>query len=123
VFLPGAPPDIPAAVERLVELATRARADGLLALEKIAADEQDAFMKKGLLLVVDGTDPAVMRDILQTDVNAMKERHKAVANWWQTAGVLAPTYGIIGAVVGLIAVLGNLDDPSQLGHGIGAAFV
>lgn len=123
VMMPGPPPDPTAAVERLVALAAKARSEGLLGLEEETRTIEDPFLRKGLQLAVDGTDAAVLQETLVADVKSMKDRHKTVAGWWMQAGIFAPTFGIIGAVIGLIAVLSKLDDPSKLGHGIGAAFV
>lgn len=123
VFVPGTRPDPVETVQRIVEFAGEARTQGVLALEQLARDEPDPFLRKALLLASDGVDPDTFRRQLHTEMTAMRQRHRTAAGWWQQAGVFSPTYGIIGAVVGLIAVLANLDDPSKLGHGIGAAFV
>jgi chemotaxis protein MotA len=123
VFLPGTQPVAADAVERISELANQARSEGLLALESEASSNPDPFFRKGLQLAVDGTDAQTLQEIMVAEIKATKERHKAAAGWFTQAGIFAPTFGIIGAVVGLIAVLSKLDDPSKLGHGIGAAFV
>lgn len=123
VFKPSGTPDPKATVERMVEFAGEARSQGILALEQAAKDEQDPFLRKALLLASDGVDARALERQLRTEMAAMKQRHKVAAAWWTAAGVFCPSYGILGAVVGLIAVLGNLSDPSALGHGISAAFV
>ena len=123
VFLPGKPPDPQATITRLVDYAGIARTDGLLGLEQKAQQESDPFLGRALMLAVDGSDPQSIRETLKFELNSMKERHKVNAGWWEAAGIYAPTFGIIGAVVGLMAVLGNLEDSSKLGHGIAAAFV
>lgn len=123
IFFPGKPPNSRETVSELVSMAQQARKEGLLGLEERVKNLDDPFLKKGVQMAVDGTDATTMHATLTAEVKAMKERHKTVANWFTTAGIFAPTFGIIGAVVGLIAVLGNLDDPSKLGHGIAAAFV
>ena len=123
VFLPGTPPDPEATISRLVDYAGIARTDGLLGLEQKAQAETDPFLGKALMLAVDGSDPQSIRETLKFELASMKERHKTTAGWWEAAGIFAPTFGIIGAVVGLMAVLGNLEDTSALGHGIAAAFV
>jgi chemotaxis protein MotA len=123
VYLPGPPPNPQATIDKLLDYAGTARTAGMIGLEQKAKTEDDLFLRKALMLAIDGSDPAVIRDTLKFELAALKERHKVNANWWQTAGIFSPTLGIIGAVVGLIAVLAKLDDPASLGHGIGAAFV
>jgi chemotaxis protein MotA len=107
----------------LVEFATRARHDGLLSLESEVAQLSDPFMQKGLQLAIDGNDPDAVADVMRTEIRTLKARHKVAADWCQAFGIFAPTFGIIGAVMGLIATLGHLDQPELLGHGISAAFV
>jgi chemotaxis protein MotA len=122
-FLPGKPPESADAVDQLVHFADRARREGLLALEDEVGSTDDLFLRKGLQMAIDGADPDAVREILATDVHAMKERHKVGQSYLTTMGIFAPTFGIIGAVVGLIATLSHLDNPELLGHGIAAAFV
>jgi chemotaxis protein MotA len=110
-------------VQAFVTMAERARREGLLALESDANALDDPFMKKGLLLVVDGTDPELVREILEADVAAMTERHEARYGILETMGGFAPTMGIIGTVMGLINVLSHLDKPEGLGHSIAVAFI
>jgi chemotaxis protein MotA len=104
-------------------MTNRARAEGLLALEEESKNVDDEFLKKGLQLAVDGTDPEALKKTLISDIGAMKERHKEGAAWCEKAGVYAPTFGIIGAVFGLIATMGNLSQPAAIGEGISGAFV
>jgi chemotaxis protein MotA len=117
------PPDLNAKVQQLVGFAEAARRDGLLALDEQIASIEDAYVKKGLQLVVDGTDPDLVADILTAENSAMKKRHAAAAQPFDKAGGYAPTMGIIGTVFGLIHVLGNLDAPETLGPSISAAFI
>ena len=100
-----------------------ARREGLLSLESEMSDLEDQFMKKSLQLAIDGNDPEDVADVMRTEIKSMKARHKGGAEWCMTFGIFAPTFGIIGAVMGLIATLAKLDDPSKLGAGISAAFV
>lgn len=100
-----------------------ARKEGLLALERSTAQISDHFLKTGLEMVIDGGDPAFVKDILEEEINAMRERHKIGAMVYTQAGTYAPTLGVLGAVVGLIAALGNLKDVDNLGHAIAGAFV
>ena len=110
-------------ISTLVDFANRARREGLLSLESEIGDLEDPFMKRSLQLAVDGNDPEDVADVMRTDIKAMKARHKVAADWCQAYGIFAPTFGIVGAVMGLIATLGHLDDPALLGKGISAAFV
>lgn len=107
----------------LVDYANRARKEGLLSLESEVADLEDPFMKRSLQLAIDGNDPEDVAEVMRTDIKAMKGRHKIGADWCQAYGIFAPTFGIIGAVMGLIATLSHLDDPAKLSTGISAAFV
>lgn len=122
-FMPGPPPDRTEVIEQMVKFADRARRDGLLALEEEAKNVDDAFLRKGIQLAVDGTDPEVVRDILEVDVQALKERHAVGAKFFADMGAFAPTLGIIGTVLGLVHMLENLDDPSSMGPLIAAAFI
>jgi chemotaxis protein MotA len=115
--------DLNAKVVELVGYAESARRDGLLALDEVTATIEDPFTKKGLQLVVDGTDPDLVADILESENDAMRKRHSAATQPFEKAGGYAPTMGIIGTVFGLIHVLANLDKPATLGPSISAAFV
>ena len=106
-----------------VRLAERARREGLLALEGEAREISDHTLQKGLLLVVDGTDPELVREIMESDVAAMSERHEARYAIFEAAGGFAPTMGIIGTVMGLVNVLSHLDKPDELGKSIATAFI
>jgi chemotaxis protein MotA len=110
-------------ITTIVHLTNRARAEGLLALEEEAKKIEEPFFRKGLELAVDGTDPEALKKTLNTEIIAMKERHKVGAAWTEKAGVYAPTFGIIGAVFGLIGTMGHLSEPEKIGHGIAGAFV
>jgi len=115
--------DLNAKVTELVGYAESARRDGLLALDEVTATIEDPFTKKGLQLVVDGTDPELVADILHTEVAAMKKRHAMMSSPFDKAGGYAPTMGIIGTVFGLIHVLAHLDAPETLGPSISSAFI
>lgn len=110
-------------IDQIVHLAERARREGLLALEEEVAKIDDQFLQRGLQLAIDGGDPEMVREVMETEVHAMRDRHKVGAEIMTSLGIFSPTFGIIGAVIGLIATLSNLDDPSKLGYGIAAAFV
>lgn len=105
------------------EWADVARREGLLSLESKADDVQDLFLKNGLGLAIDGQKPDYIRDVLTEEVDAMSERHAAGALIFAQAGTYAPTLGVLGAVVGLIAALKDMNDIDALGYAISAAFV
>lgn len=116
--------DPPAAeIERMVGLAEVARREGLLALEKHAAEVTDPFFRKAVELTVDGTDPEEVEDILEQELESLRERHRVGAKFFADMGGFSPTLGILGTVVGLIHVLGSLSTPSKLGPAIAEAFV
>ncbi|HEX2978692.1 MAG TPA: MotA/TolQ/ExbB proton channel family protein [Anaerolineaceae bacterium] len=111
------------AIETLTRMADKARREGLLALEEESKKVKDPFLQKGIMMVVDGVDPAQVRAILETDIEHMRARHKAGAGMFAAAGGFSPTFGIIGTVMGLISVLKQLDDPDKLAKSIAAAFL
>jgi chemotaxis protein MotA len=117
------PPDLNARVTELVGYAEQARRDGLLALDEQLATIEDPYTRKGLQLVVDGTDPDLVADVLEAENDAMRKRHSASTQPFEKAGGYAPTMGIIGTVFGLIHVLSNLSKPETLGPSISAAFI
>lgn len=107
----------------LTGFAEKARREGLLCLERETANIDDEFIRQGIQLVVDGTDPALVRDILETQIDFTDQRHKIGADIFEAAGGYSPTLGIIGTVMGLVHVLGNLSDPESLGPSIAVAFI
>jgi chemotaxis protein MotA len=109
-------------IERLVEWSAVARKQGLLGLEPLIDAEPDEFIKKGLQLVIDGNEPESIRSVLDVELQARELADLRAAKVFEGMGVYAPTLGIIGAVLGLMAVMQNLADPSKLGAGIAAAF-
>ncbi|SHG27270.1 chemotaxis protein MotA [Jatrophihabitans endophyticus] len=110
-------------VETIVKLADKARREGLLALEAEVADVEDPFLKRALEMAVDGTDADEVAEILGSEVDAKRAQDAAAAKIFQDMGGFAPTIGIIGTVLGLVHVLGDLGDPSTLGEKIASAFV
>ncbi|MBL8073610.1 MAG: flagellar motor protein [Nitrospira sp.] len=110
-------------IKLILELANISRKQGLLALEGKLKTITDPFMKKGVQLIVDGTEPKAVIEILEIEVEHHEEQGVIAAKVWEAAGGYAPTIGIIGAVLGLIHVMENLADPSKLGGGIAVAFV
>jgi chemotaxis protein MotA len=115
--------DLNGRVTELVLYAEQARRDGLLALDEQLAGIEDPYTKKGLQLVVDGTDPELVADVLEAENDAMRKRHKACTQPFEKAGGYAPTLGIIGTVFGLVHVLSNLSKPETLGPSISSAFI
>src|SRR5579875_904711 len=117
------PPDLRERLELLVSLADKARREGLLALDAQLSQIEDSFTRNALQLVVDGTDPELVHAILEAEIDGMAERHEAAARPFEKAGGFAPTMGIIGTVMGLVHVLGNLSSPKTLGPAIASAFM
>lgn len=117
--------DVPFAegIKRVVRWAMTARKEGLLGLESVADSEKELFARKGLQLLVDGNEPEAIRKVLEMDSYLREMRDMDAAKFYESMGGYSPTIGIIGAVMGLIHVMGNLADPSQLGAGIAVAFV
>jgi chemotaxis protein MotA len=116
-------PDEVALIEQIVDLADKVRREGLLYLENQLTQIEDSFMRKGIQLVMDGTDPELVRQIMETEMYSIQERHHTGASIFETAGGYAPTMGILGTVMGLIHVLGNLEQPETLGPSIALAFI
>lgn len=110
-------------IEEIVSLAERARREGLLALEDAVSGIQEPFLQQGLQSAIDGTDPEDLHNILLDKVDAKRAEDKIAAKFYGNMGGLAPTLGIIGTVVSLVHVLGNLSDPGSLGPMIAGAFV
>ena len=114
--------DYAGTIEKITEWSNVARRQGLLGLEPAIQAETDEFARRGLQFLVDGVEPGALRETLEMEMDEREERETAAAKVFEGMGIYAPTLGIIGAVLGLIAVMKNLADPSKLGHGIAAAF-
>jgi len=119
------PPQVRAAeaIEKVVNWSNIARKEGLLGLEAVVEAEDDIFAKKGLQLLVDGSEPEVIRGIMEVELDTKEHYDMQAAKVYEGMGGYCPTVGIIGAVLGLIHVMQNLADPSALGSGIATAFV
>lgn len=115
--------DPAALVSLFVTLAEKARREGLLSLEEDVQAIDDAFVKKGLLLVVDGTDPELVRTIMEAEVESLEKRHEDGYGILEAMGGYAPTMGIIGTVMGLVRVLANMSSPDELARSISVAFI
>jgi chemotaxis protein MotA len=112
-----------AMIDKIVEWSNIARKQGLLGLESVVEGEKDNFLKKGLQSLVDGGEPDAIRASMEIELDTMEHFDTQAAKVFEAMGIYSPTLGIIGAVMGLMAVMQNLADPSKLGHGIAAAFV
>jgi chemotaxis protein MotA len=122
-LLPAQVPPIADRIQTLVSLAEKARKEGLLALEAQVKNIEDPFLKRGLQMGIDGTDPEELRAVLEGEIAAKKAEDKVAAKFFTAMGGYSPTIGIIGTVVGLIHVLENLSNPESLGPLIAGAFV
>ncbi len=116
-------PNVAALITQLVSLAETARRDGLLALEARVDEIDDKFIKLGVQMAVDGTRPEVIEDILRTEMDAIATRHKSGKAVMDQIGRFAPAYGMIGTLMGLIIMLGNMSDPSSIGAGMAVALI
>lgn len=110
-------------IKLFMEWASITRREGLLALESKIDEIDDEFLRGGMRMIIDGNDQDFVRDVLMEDINATEERHRAGALIFSQAGMYAPTLGVLGAVIGLIAALGNMADMNTLAHAIAGAFV
>ena len=123
VLMSNEEPDLNGTIEKMVELSNIARREGLLALEAPVNELDDPFMKQGLELVVDGAEAEQIRDLMESEVDAMETRHHRMSGLCKTAGATSPTLGVMSAAIGLIGALGNLSDINKLGPMIASAFV
>lgn len=120
----GASKDDPTIVlSKIIELANTARKEGLLALEEISQSIDDKFLNKGVMLIVDGTDPELVRNLLETELAFIEERHSDGRGLFDTLGMLAPAFGMVGTLIGLINMLAKLDDPSTVGPSMAVALI
>lgn len=109
-------------IEDIVDMSSTSRREGVLALEKKAAEHRDPFLREGIQLVVDGTDRSMVWQIMELEIDAVSKKYDGYAKIFESAGGYAPTMGIIGTVMGLIHVLGSLSEPTALGPSIALAF-
>ncbi|GHU76734.1 motility protein A [Clostridia bacterium] len=111
------------AIRSIITLANLARKEGLLSLEDAVNVYDDEFLKKGINLVVDGTDPELVRNILETEMSYIESRHAEARGMWETVGVYGPSWGMIGTLIGLIMMLQDMSDPDALGPSMAIAIV
>lgn len=110
-------------IKKIIDLSNVARKEGLLSLEEAAADLDEPFLKKGILLVVDGTDPDLVRAIMETELISVEGRHKNLIGFWETLGTMGPAWGMIGTLVGLVNMLYQMDDPGSIGPSMAVALI
>lgn len=110
-------------IRNIINLSNVARKDGLLALEEASAGIEDPFLKKGVLLIVDGTDPELVRSILETEIICIEDRHKSKIGFWDGLASMGPAWGMIGTLIGLVNMLANLNDPSAIGPAMAIALL
>ncbi|MCR5626021.1 MAG: motility protein A [Lachnospiraceae bacterium] len=110
-------------IKQIIELSNVARREGLLSLEEAAGNIEDAFLKKGIMLVVDGTDPELVRSIMEAEMDAIEGRHKDNMAFWDGLGAMGPAWGMLGTLIGLINMLKNLSDPTSIGPSMAVALV
>lgn len=115
--------DIQGSIKKIIDLSNVARKEGLLALEEAAQEIDDAFMKKGILLIVDGTDPELIKGIMETELDCLEERHGKVIKFWDVWGALAPAWGMIGTLIGLVNMLKTLEDAATIGPNMSVALL
>jgi len=116
-------PDLSPVIRQLVEFSEIARRDGILALENKTEEIEDAFILKGVQMAVDGVDNDLLEAILRADIDALGERHRTGKAIFDTIGRYAPAFGMIGTLMGLIIMLGNMDDPDAIGPGMAVALI
>ena len=110
-------------IHTIIDLANVARKEGLLQLEEAASEIDDEFLKKGIMLIVDGTDQELVTSILETDLSCIERRHNKVISFWEGLAAMGPAWGMIGTLIGLINMLKLLDDPSSIGPNMAVALI
>lgn len=115
--------DVDQIITKIIELANIARKEGLLALEEAVNEIKDDFLQKGVMLIVDGTDPELVKNILETEIENLTSRHSKSRSMFDVFGSLGPAFGMIGTLIGLVAMLQKLDDPSSIGPSMGTALL
>lgn len=110
-------------IKKIIDLSNVARKEGLLSLEEAAADLDEPFLKKGILLIVDGTDPELVRGIMETELVSVEGRHKNLIGFWDVLGAMGPAWGMVGTLVGLVNMLNNMADASAIGPAMAVALI
>ncbi|MCH5263482.1 MAG: motility protein A [Lachnospiraceae bacterium] len=117
------PMNVSEIIQKIIDLSNVARKEGLLSLEEAASEIDDDFLKKGILLVVDGTDPELVRAIMETELASVEGRHKDKIGFWENVGSMGPAWGMIGTLIGLINMLRDLSDFASIGPNMAVALV
>ncbi len=115
--------NVPEIIQKIIDLSNIARKEGLLSLEEATTDIEDEFLKKGILLIVDGTDPELVRAIMETELVSVEGRHKEKIGFWENLGAMGPAWGMIGTLIGLILMLKDLSDLASVGPNMATALV
>ncbi|MCX4321903.1 MAG: motility protein A [Lachnospiraceae bacterium] len=115
--------NVPEIIQKIIDLSNVARKEGLLSLEEAASDIDDEFLKKGILLIVDGTDPELVRAIMETELVSVEGRHKEKIGFWENLGAMGPAWGMIGTLIGLILMLKDLSDLAAVGPNMATALI
>ncbi|MBQ6734007.1 MAG: motility protein A [Lachnospiraceae bacterium] len=115
--------DTGAVIQQIIQLSNTARKEGLLALEEQARSMEDQFMQKGLLLIVDGTEPELVKSVLEAEIDATSSRHNSRIAVWEDWAAQGPAWGMIGTLIGLVNMLQNMDDPSAIGPAMAVALL
>ena len=115
--------NVPEIIQKIIQLSNVARKEGLLSLEEAASDIDDEFLKKGILLIVDGTDPELVRAIMETELVSVEGRHKEKIGFWENLGAMGPAWGMIGTLIGLILMLKDLSDLAAVGPNMATALI
>lgn len=110
-------------IRKIIDLSNIARKEGLLSLEEAASDLDEPFLRKGILLIVDGTDPDLVRGIMETELISVEGRHKNLIGFWDALGAMGPAWGMIGTLVGLVNMLNNMADASRIGPSMAVALI
>ncbi|MCQ2522266.1 MAG: motility protein A [Lachnospiraceae bacterium] len=119
----GASLDTVSIIKKIIDLSNVARKEGLLSLEEAAGDIDDEFLKKGIMLVVDGTDPELVRAIMETELSSIEGRHKQKIKFWQDVASMGPAWGMIGTLIGLVNMLQNMSDAAAIGPAMAVALI
>lgn len=110
-------------IQKIIDLSNIARKEGLLSLEEATGELDEPFLKKGILLIVDGTDPELVRAIMETELVSIDGRHKAKAGFWEALAAMGPAWGMIGTLVGLVIMLNNMEDSATIGPAMATALI